>query len=77
MIKWAEEHSMPESLLTVVPAGGPLASYGGDDALSAEQVSELWAIPCEYEDFPDTEGICLTGSTQLKWLGQCVHSLVR
>ena len=77
MIKWAEEHAMPDSLLSVVPAGGPLASYGGGGVLSHEQVSALWAIPCAYEDFPDTEGICLTGSTQLMWLGQLVHSPVR
>ena len=85
MIKWASAHQIPDALMettALVPAiGQQLATQhhgGGEEAgLTSAELNALWAIPCQYEQFPETEGICLTGNTQLKWIGQCVRSKVR
>ena len=87
MIKWASANEMPEVMMQVydlVPAvGQQLVAHpthilgGGELVLSKQELRSLWAVPCCYEDFPETEGICMTGNTQLKWIGQCVQSDVR
>jgi len=78
MLQWAEKHTMPESLMEVVPAGSMVAHTGGDDSgLSVEEKKSLFVIPMEYDDYPETEAICMTGHTQMKWIAQLVYSKTR
>jgi hypothetical protein len=89
MIKWASEHSIPESLLEKADAAyaGGLVLHGGsglvvrgggeDEGMMAKELKALWTIPMTYEDYPETEAVLMTGNTQLKWIGQLAMSTVR
>ena len=37
---------------------------------------KLYTIPVDYDSYPDTDAVCLTGVTQLKWIAQLVVSKV-
>ncbi len=39
--------------------------------------TRLFVIPMDYDDYPETEAICMTGHTQLKWIAQLAHSKCR
>lgn len=81
MLMWAHAHQMPNALLQLAPPADPTGMVvrggGEDEGLTATELRTLWAVPVKYDDYPETNAICLTGNTQLKWLGQLVASDVR
>ncbi len=86
LLKWAWNHSLSNKL----DDGCLQISHTGSLALSdpnpnpanplidsLEKRTDVLAIPISYDDYPATEAICMTGYTELGWLGQLVKSKVR
>ena len=78
MLQWAEKHEMADALMQAVPASSIVAHCAGLDlGFSVEDKRSLFVIPMDYDDYPETEAICMTGHTQLKWIAQLAHSKCR
>ena len=67
---------MADALMQAVPASSIVAHCAGLDlGFSVEDKRSLFVIPMDYDDYPETEAICMTGHTQLKWIAQLAHSI--
>ena len=85
MLKWAWSHSLPvglENRIQLCDDGQLTISSSADSSAPAPLAtlkgrSNVLSIPIDYDDYPGTEAICLTGYTELGWIGQLVKSKVR
>ena len=86
MMKWAVQHSISDkldgclqitdtgSLALTSSASGPDSDHPLTGALKKRR--DVLTLPMSYDDYPSTEAICMTGYTELGWLGQLVKSKV-
>ena len=62
--QWARKLNLPESLASV-------------EDLDHMNVKKLRTIPIDYDRYPRTDAVCLTGVTQIRWIRQLVESKIR
>ena len=61
--QWALSHELPMTMT--------------EEALDNLSIRKLYTIPIDYDEYPRTDAIVLTGPVQLRWVAQLVLSPVR
>ena len=58
-------------------AGAHELSVHSPQDIDSLSLKSLYCIPIDYDAYPQTDAIVLTGPVQMKWIGQLVGSTVR